>query len=110
MYAVTSTLLESRTRATFRSAEFGFLGVTVLTCKQTPAFCGAPLWSSRVLPVNEFLIARNAGVFGFLRVRLRGLLTSWFSVGNPISVFQAGDKALVSQFARQNEPPSCRNR
>jgi hypothetical protein len=29
MYAVTSALLVSRTRATFRSAEFGFLGVVV---------------------------------------------------------------------------------
>ncbi len=107
---MTSTLFERRTRATFRSAEFGFLGVTVLTCRQTPAFWGAPFWSSRVLPVNEFRIARNAGVFGFLRVRLRGFLTSWFSVGNPISVFRAGDKVVVSQFARQNEPPPCRNR
>ena len=24
----------------FRRAEFGFLGVIVLTCKQTPRFCG----------------------------------------------------------------------
>jgi hypothetical protein len=29
MYAVTSTPLDSRTRATLRSAEFGFLGVVV---------------------------------------------------------------------------------
>ncbi len=27
-------------RATLRRAEFGFLGVMVLTCKQTPRFCG----------------------------------------------------------------------
>jgi len=29
MYAVTSTFVVRRTRATFRSAEFGFLGVVV---------------------------------------------------------------------------------
>src|SRR5437868_433089 len=34
--------LVSRTRATLRSAEFGFLGVTVYTRVQTPRFCGAP--------------------------------------------------------------------
>ena len=32
----------SRTRATFRSAEFGFFGVVVYTRVQTPRFCGAP--------------------------------------------------------------------
>ena len=39
-----------RTRATFRSAEFGFFGVVVYTRVQTPRFCGAP---------------RSAGVFTF---------------------------------------------
>ena len=42
MYVVTSMPLVSRTRATFRSAEFGFFGVTVKTRVQTPRFCGAP--------------------------------------------------------------------
>jgi small subunit ribosomal protein S12 len=42
MYAVTSTPLTSRTRATLRSAEFGFFGVRVITCRQTPRRCGAP--------------------------------------------------------------------
>ena len=73
---MTSTLLERRTRATFRSAEFGFLGVTVRTCKQTPAFWGEPFCSSRIRPVNELRMARNACVRVFLRVRLRGFLTS----------------------------------
>jgi hypothetical protein len=36
MYALTSTPLVSRTRATFRSAEFGFFGVVVKTRVQTP--------------------------------------------------------------------------
>jgi hypothetical protein len=35
--------LVSRTRAAFRSAEFGFLGVRVKTRVQTPRFCGAPV-------------------------------------------------------------------
>ena len=30
----------SRTRATLRSAEFGFFGVDVYTLTQTPRFCG----------------------------------------------------------------------
>ena len=42
MYAVTSLPLVNRTRATFRSAEFGFLGVSVRTEMQTPRFCGDP--------------------------------------------------------------------
>jgi hypothetical protein len=33
-------LFDNRTRATFRSAEFGFLGVIVLTIMQTPRRCG----------------------------------------------------------------------
>src|ERR1700690_2447349 len=40
IYVVTSMPLVSRTRATFRSAEFGFLGVEVYTRVQTPRFCG----------------------------------------------------------------------
>ena len=34
--------LVSRTRATFRRAELGFLGVWVRTCTHTPRFCGEP--------------------------------------------------------------------
>jgi hypothetical protein len=50
MYAPTSMPFVSRTRATFRRAEFGFFGVVVYTRVQTPRFCGAP---------------RSAGVFIF---------------------------------------------
>jgi hypothetical protein len=56
----------SRTRATFRSAEFGFLGVVVYTRVQTPRFCGAP---------------RRAGVFVFTFGVARPLRTSWLTVG-----------------------------
>ena len=53
--------LVSRTRATLRSAEFGFLGVCVYTRVQTPRFCGAP---------------RRAGVFVFALGVTRPFLTS----------------------------------
>src|SRR6476646_3163123 len=68
MYAVTSIPLESRTRATFRSAEFGFLGVIVLTTVQTPRFCGHPCM---------------AGCFGFDRCGDRGFFVNWLIVGIP---------------------------
>src|SRR6204780_5863771 len=42
MYAVASTWLVSLTRATFRSAEFGFFGVVVYTRVHTPRRCGLP--------------------------------------------------------------------
>src|SRR4029453_16284072 len=56
----------SRTRATLRSAEFGFFGVVVYTRVHTPRFCGAP---------------RSAGVFTFVFGALRPLRTSWLTVG-----------------------------
>ena len=40
-------LLLSLTLQIFRSAEFGFFGVIVRTCVQTPRFCGAPLSFNR---------------------------------------------------------------
>jgi hypothetical protein len=43
MYAVTSTPEVRRTRATFRRAELGFLGVAVYTRVHTPRRCGEPL-------------------------------------------------------------------
>src|ERR671918_2762302 len=66
MYAPTSMPFVSRTRATLRSAEFGFFGVAVYTRVQTPRFCGAP---------------RSAGVFIFALGTRRPLRTSWFTVG-----------------------------
>src|SRR5262249_37602761 len=59
---------DSRTRATLRSAEFGFLGVMVFTCRHTPRFCGQPCM---------------AGCFGRLRCGTRGLRTNWLMVGIP---------------------------
>jgi hypothetical protein len=43
MYAQTSVPLVSLTRATLRSAEFGFFGERVRTIRHTPRFCGVPL-------------------------------------------------------------------
>ena len=77
---MTSIWLVSRTRAILRSAEFGFLGVIVRTCRQTPRFCGAPgIGTWRCLRLFQFL--RMAGalileIFGF-----RPLRTSWLIVG-----------------------------
>src|SRR3954452_20715712 len=67
MYAVTSMPLVSRTRATFRRAEFGFLGVVVYTRVHTPRRCGEPL---------------RAGVLAFVALSCRPLRTSWLMVGN----------------------------
>ena len=55
-----------RTRATFRSAEFGFFGVTVDTRVQTPRRCGAP-W--------------RCGVFVFALLDVRPLRINWLTVG-----------------------------
>src|SRR5919202_5843715 len=66
MEAPTSCPFVSRTRATFRSAEFGFRGVFVYTRVQTPRFCGAPA---------------SAGLLVFAFALLRPLRTSWLTVG-----------------------------
>src|SRR6478672_8613375 len=58
--------LVRRTRATLRSAEFGFFGVCVNTRTHTPRFCGL-FWS--------------AGLLVFVRTLSRPLRTSWLIVG-----------------------------
>src|SRR5450432_4789519 len=55
-----------RTRATLRSAAFGFFGVVVYTRTQTPRRCGHAL---------------SAGEFVFHRCALRPNFTSWLIVG-----------------------------
>jgi hypothetical protein len=66
MYAITSYPLVKRTLATFRSAEFGFFGVRVITCTQTPRRWGQ---------------SARAGDFDFTAIFLRPFLTSWLIVG-----------------------------
>src|SRR3954471_15237475 len=75
MYVVTSMPPEMRTRATLRSAEFGFLGVVVYTRVQTPRRCGAATFFLRPLP--DF----KPGVASFFVFGLRPLRTSWDVVG-----------------------------
>src|SRR3954465_7341206 len=58
--------LVSRTRATLRSAEFGFFGVVVYTRVHTPRRWGEPF---------------NAGVLVFSTLSSRPLRTSWLIVG-----------------------------
>src|SRR5215468_3850653 len=55
-----------RTRATLRSAEFGFFGVWVKTRTHTPRFCG---------------LFCSAGLFVFVRTFSRPLRTNWLIVG-----------------------------
>src|SRR3954469_4004997 len=64
-----------RTRATLRSAEFGFFGVVVYTRVQTPRRCGAATFFLRPLP--DF----RPGVESFFLGTLRPLRTSWEVVG-----------------------------
>ena len=82
MYAVTSSPLVRRTRATFRKAEFGFFGVIVFTWVQTPRRWGLPATSNVRLgrsgwpgfgPVET---TRNAGVFTFFWIFSRPLRTN----------------------------------
>src|SRR5258705_11949236 len=69
MYAVTSTPVVRRTRATLRSAELGFFGVCVKTRVQTPRRWGEPL---------------SAGVLVFSVLLSRPLRTSWAIVGTRV--------------------------
>src|ERR671936_216726 len=66
---------EILTRATLRSAEFGFFGVVVYTRVQTPRRCGAATFFLRPLP--DF----RPGVASFFVFGLRPLRTSWDVVG-----------------------------
>src|SRR4051794_18149600 len=66
---------EIRTRATLRSAEFGFLGVVVYTRVHTPRRCGAATFFLRPLP------DLRPGVESFFGLGLRPLRMSWLVVG-----------------------------
>ena len=92
MYVVTSIPFVSRTRATFRSAEFGFLGVDVYTLVHTPLRCGLPC---------------KAGLFVFSRILLRPIRTSWLKVGNYHLLFSftaAATPATPSLTALSEKP------
>src|SRR5213083_202668 len=94
MYAVTSMPPEIRTRATLRSAEFGFLGVVVYTRVQTPRRWGAATFFLRPLP--DF----RPGVASFLVFGCRPLRISCEVVGMRASMLAvAGGPAPDAQPA-----------
>src|SRR3954463_16500789 len=74
---------EIRTRATLRSAEFGFLGVVVYTRVQPPRRCGAATFFLRPLP--DF----RPGVASFLVFGWRPLRISCEVVGMRASMLAA---------------------
>src|SRR5690242_18873949 len=77
---------EMRTRATLRSAEFGFFGVVVYTRVHTPRRCGAATFFLRPLP------DLRPGVDSFLDFGVRPLRTSWLVVGMR--------RVMVAKFVR----------
>src|SRR5690349_13869885 len=87
--------LDRRTRATLRSAEFGFFGVFVYTRVHTPRRWGAPF---------------NAGVLPFVGFDWRPLRTSCWMVGTtrPFETNLAGSPAELGAAAgdaeRSREP------
>ena len=71
----------NRTRAIFRSAEFGFFGVTVATRVQTPRRCGAA--TRRLAPAPDL----SPGVVTFFSGRRRPLRMSWLVLGTRGGVY-----------------------
>src|SRR3954452_13271719 len=88
-----------RTRATLRSAEFGFFGVVVNTRVHTPRRCGDPL---------------RAGVLVFSALDCRPLRTSWAIVGtrDPSANFEIdrNDDLARTGAQRRREPTKKDNR
>src|ERR1700729_4296934 len=93
--------LVSLTRATLRSAEFGFLGVVVYTRVQTPRRCGAATFFLRPLP--DF----RPGVASFFFGAVRPLRMSWLVVGmRPQNVAGSPGCAPVARAVRPPSPDS----
>src|SRR5229473_2453438 len=86
MYVVTSIEFVKRTRATLRSAEFGFFGVCVYTRMHTPRFSGQPA---------------NAGDFVLVRIPSRPIRTSCENVG---TVFPLLARLSVLRGLRLHKP------
>jgi hypothetical protein len=85
MYAVTSIPLVNRTRAIFRRAEFGFLGVVVVTFVHTPRLNGdGYLVGWFIKELNPRL---SATAFGFVVTFVRPFLISWLIFGIIINTF-----------------------
>src|SRR3954471_13331675 len=94
---------EIRTRATLRSAEFGFLGVVVYTRVQTPRRCGAATFFLRPLP--DF----RPGVASFLVFGWRPLRISCEVVGMRARMLAAaGARPASRPRARMAADRGCR--
>ena len=93
MYAMISLPLLKRTLATFRSAELGFLGVTALTSKHTPRFCGQP---------------PRATFFFLAFCTTRGLRISWLTVGILTSLQPVFPPAIHTQTPSPDRRPATR--
>src|SRR3954466_8216132 len=91
MYEPTSMPFVSLTRATLRSAEFGFFGVVVYTRVQTPRFCGL------------FRIAGDLLLFSSV---WRPLRTSWLIVGIRVQNLERRKNAAKAGGLRHREPKS----
>src|SRR3954470_18333686 len=89
MYVVTSIPLVSRTRATLRSAEFGFFGVWVNTRTQTPRFCG---------------LSCSEGLLVLVMTFSRPLRTSWLIVG---TVQTTPVTRITDAREKQNKTPTA---
>src|SRR3989344_6315404 len=81
IYAVTSMPFDRRTRAIFRSAEFGFFGVMVVTFTHTPRLNAEPRESSVFLRWSVSRVNCIAGDLDFTLSVLRPRRMSWFIVG-----------------------------
>src|SRR2546422_8417814 len=94
---------EIRTRATLRSAEFGFLGVVVYTRVQTPRRCGAATFFLRPLP--DF----RPGVASFLVFGWRPLRISCEVVGMRAGMLAAAGCPApgIRGFQPVGTPPSA---
>ena len=69
-----------RTRAILRKAEFGFLGVVVVTRVHTPRFWGAPLLCRRRRICRALKVYCKAGALLLLGLGFRPFRTSWLMV------------------------------
>src|SRR3954468_23839143 len=93
-----------RTRATLRSAEFGFLGVVVYTRVHTPRRCGAATFFLRPLP------DLRPGVDSFFGFGLRPLRMSWLVVGMRRRMVAGKDRRDPAALRPRGPPPGRRGR
>src|SRR6202163_4898814 len=91
MYVVTSIEFVNRTRATFRSAEFGFFGVCVYTRMHTPRFSGQPA---------------SAGDLVFIPTASRPIHTHCENVGTVVPLFCATTPWSLFECGRKT-PSNC---